>query len=99
MHHVVRALLWRGASPAPAHPDGRLSLLDAVGAHLMPGTPSSDGSIVHIALPDALEAGMARCWEAGGQVLSEPVTIPPGRFVHARDMDGNALGLFEPAAA
>jgi len=35
LHHVVCALLWRGVSPAPLHPDGRVSLLDAVeGGHV-----------------------------------------------------------------
>lgn len=35
LHHVVGLLLWRGVSPAPLHPDGRVSLLEAVaGAHV-----------------------------------------------------------------
>ena len=29
LHHVVAALLNRGVSPAPFHPDGRISLHDA----------------------------------------------------------------------
>ena len=36
--------------------------------------------------------------DAGGTVLPmPPVTIPPGRFVYATDLDGNSFGLFEPA--
>jgi len=35
LHHVVGALLVRGVSPAPVHPDGRVSLHDAVaGGHV-----------------------------------------------------------------
>ncbi len=51
------------------------------------------------ALSDSLEAGMARCFDAGGQVVSPIIEIPPGRFAYAKDLDGNSIGLFEPKAA
>ena len=69
------------------------------GAHLYPGTPAPDGgSTIHLALEDALEAGIERLKEAGGEVVSPVVTIPAGRFVYAKDLDGNSIGLFEAAA-
>lgn len=72
----------------------------AGGAHLYPGTPAPQGgSTIHIALPDALEAGVERVRMAGGEVVSPPIEIPDGRFVYARDPDGNSIGLFEPKAA
>ena len=70
------------------------------GGHLYPGKPSSDnsGPTVHIAVPGKLEDAVDRCWSAGGKVLGETITIPPGRFAYATDPDGNSIGLFEPAA-
>lgn len=72
---------------------------DNVGGHLYPGKPAADGNgpTLHIAVPDKLEAAAERLAGAGGTVLSEPITIPPGRFVYALDPDGNSLGLFEAA--
>ncbi|MEM9344850.1 MAG: VOC family protein [Pseudomonadota bacterium] len=74
---------------------------DMGGGHLYPGTPASDGNgpTVHITVPDKLEAAIDRCWSAGGKVVSEPITIPPGRFAYATDPDGNSIGLFEPTMA
>lgn len=71
--------------------------MKAGGAHLFEGTPSRDGHIVHIALNDKLEDAMARCTDAGGELVGEPVQIPDGRYICARDIDGNAIGLFEAA--
>ena len=74
-------------------------LINTAGAHLYPGKPAADGgNTIHLGLPDSLEAGMARCEEAGGQVVSPPIPIPAGRFVYAKDLDGNSIGLFEAAA-
>lgn len=73
-------------------------VMDTAGAHLYPGKPSADGPTVHIAVEGALEDGIARCKEAGGQVVSPPVEIPAGRFVYAIDSEGNSIGLFEAAA-
>lgn len=73
--------------------------MGAVGGHLYPGTPGGDGPTPHIAVPDSLEATMARCFEAGGRIEGEPVEIPVGRFVYARDTEGNSIGFFEMKAA
>ena len=72
---------------------------DVAGAHLYPGKPAGNGTgpTVHLAVPDKLEASMARCGKAGGTVLSDAIQIPPGRFAYALDLDGNSIGLFEPA--
>ena len=73
--------------------------METAGAHLYPGKPATDnGNTIHLGLPDTLEEGMARCTEAGGEIVSPPISIPPGRFVYAKDPDGNSIGLFEAAA-
>ena len=73
-------------------------LMNTAGAHLYPGTPAPDGgNTVHLGLPDDLDSGIARCKAAGGSVESPPITIPAGRFVYAKDLDGNSIGLFEAA--
>ncbi|WP_333714715.1 VOC family protein [Yoonia sp.] len=74
-------------------------VMNTAGAHLYPGKPAADGgNTIHLALPDALEAGMARCTAAGGEIVSPPITIPAGRFAYAKDLDGNSIGLFEAAS-
>jgi len=69
-----------------------------IGAHLFEGKPATRGTgpVLHLAIPDKLEAAIERCKTAGGTVTSPPVTVPPGRFAYALDPDGNRLGLFEP---
>jgi len=68
-----------------------------VSGHLYPGKPPARGTgpTVHIVVPDKLEAAMARVPEAGGEVVSPVIDIPPGRFAHCLDPDGNSIGLFE----
>ncbi|MEO1637855.1 MAG: VOC family protein [Pseudomonadota bacterium] len=74
-------------------------LENTAGAHLYPGKPAPDsGNTIHLGLEDSLEAGMARCTEAGGEVVSPPIPIPAGRFAYAKDLDGNSIGLFEASA-
>ncbi len=74
-------------------------LENTAGAHLYPGVPApNSGNTIHLGLPDTLEAGMARCTAAGGQVVSPPIAIPAGRFAYAKDLDGNSIGLFEASA-
>ena len=74
-------------------------LMNTAGANLYPGKPAADGgNTIHLALPDNLEAGIARCKEAGGEIVGDPIPLPTGRFVYARDLDGNSIGLYEAAA-
>lgn len=71
---------------------------NGIHGHLYPGKPASEGQgpTLHLALADTVEAGAARCIDAGGTVLGPVIEIPPGRFQYAQDPDGNSLGLFEP---
>ena len=68
-----------------------------VSGHLYPGTPAAAGSgpPIHRAAPDGLEATAARVRDAGGKVVSDPITIPSGSFFYATDPDGNSIGFFE----
>ena len=66
-----------------------------VSGHLYPGKPSSDGSTIHLVVPDSLAATRERVEAAGGKVESEAIEIPSGHFCYARDLDGNSIGLFE----
>lgn len=68
---------------------------DTVGANLCEGQTAT-GNIIHFAVPDTCEEAASRVAAAGGKVLSDPITIPPGRFVMALDPDGNQIGLFQP---
>ncbi|GGB63275.1 glyoxalase [Roseibium aquae] len=67
-----------------------------VSGHIYPGKPPARGSgpTIHLACPDGLEATMYRFIEAGGEIVSDPIGIPAGRFVYALDPDGNSIGLF-----
>jgi len=67
-----------------------------VSGHLYPGRPAPEGTgpTVHFAVPDGLEAAMERVRKAGGTVLSDPISIPSGRFAYCLDPDGNSIGLF-----
>lgn len=69
-----------------------------VAGHLYQGQPAPEGSgpTIHLAC-NGLDAALARVWEAGGKVVSDPISIPDGRFAYTRDPDGNSIGLFEPA--
>lgn len=64
--------------------------------HLYPGKPPAKGTgaTVHLAVPDTLEATMERLVTAGGEVVSDPIAIPVGRFAYCLDLDGNSIGLF-----
>ncbi|WP_299811944.1 VOC family protein [uncultured Roseibium sp.] len=66
--------------------------------HLYPGKPpeKGTGSTIHLACPDGLESTMERFARAGGEVISDPVAIPAGRFAYGIDPDGNSIGMFAP---
>lgn len=65
--------------------------------HLYPGKPPAKGTgpTVHLACPDTLEATMERFVKAGGEIVSDPIAIPAGRFAYGLDPDGNSVGLFQ----
>jgi uncharacterized protein len=67
-----------------------------VAGHLYPGKPAATGAgnTVHLASPNPLEAALERVKQNGGEVVSDIITIPPGRFAYCRDPDGNSIGLF-----
>ena len=50
---------------------------------------------MHLACPDTLEATMERFVKAGGEIVSDPIAIPAGRFAYGLDPDGNSVGLFQ----
>lgn len=86
-----------GPNPMANFTDDMMS----VAGHIYPGEPAAGGNgpTIHLVVPDTLEAAADRCWKAGGSVMGEPITIPPGRFQYATDPDGNSIGLFEMKAA
>ncbi|MEX0284066.1 MAG: VOC family protein [Paracoccaceae bacterium] len=67
-----------------------------VAGHLYPGKPAARGTgpTVHLAAPDTLEALASKVMEAGGKVVSPPVTIPAGQFIYTEDPDGNSVAFF-----
>lgn len=68
-----------------------------VAGHLYPGKPSAQsGSTIHLAVPQPLDAALERVREHGGKVVSDVISIPPGRFAYCEDPDGNSIGLFTP---
>ena len=70
-----------------------------VAGHLYPGKPTAKGAgpTIHLACPDKLEDAMGRVADAGGQVLSDVVSIPVSRFAYCLDTEGNSIGLFSLA--
>jgi len=67
-----------------------------VAGHLYPGKPAPEGGgpTVHMLVPDNLEDSLERVKQAGGQVVSDVISIPVGRFAYCLDPDGNSIGLF-----
>lgn len=70
-----------------------------VGGHLYEGKPAAggEGPTVHLGVDGSLEDALERVRTNGGAVLSEIISIPPGRFAYCRDPDGNSIGLFKAA--
>ena len=75
------------------HPNG-------IAGHVYGGKSAGDGTgpTVHLAAPGKLEDALDRVRSAGGKVVSDPIPMPFGRFAYICDLDGNSIGLFEPAA-
>lgn len=67
-----------------------------VAGHLYPGKSAGSGSgnTIHLAISDSLEDALGRVRDNGGEVLSDVITIPAGRFAYCLDPDGNSVGLF-----
>ena len=67
-----------------------------VSGHIYPGTPAKEGAgnTIHLGVTDKLEDAMARVDGVGGNVVSDIIPIPYGRFVYCLDPDGNSIGLF-----
>lgn len=67
-----------------------------VAGHLYPGKPAPKGTgpTIHLACPDTLEETMERFAENGGEILSDPIAIPAGRFAYGTDPDGNSISMF-----
>lgn len=65
--------------------------------HLYPGTPGKrgEGITAHVAVFSELDAAMERVKQAGGEVVSDVITIPAGSFFYAIDTEGNSLGVFK----
>ncbi|MBT9384022.1 VOC family protein [Pseudooceanicola sp. CBS1P-1] len=71
-----------------------------VGGDLVEGpVGNGTGNVIHLMVPDALEAALARAEAAGARIDGPVIEIPPGRYRMIRDPDGNRIGLFEPKAA
>ncbi len=67
-----------------------------VAGHLYPGKPAPKGTgpTIHLACPDTLEDTLDRVKQSGGQVVSDPIAIPDGRFAYCLDTEGNSIGVF-----
>jgi len=81
------------------NPTAMLPYPGGVGAagHLYPGTPAKrgEGITAHVAVFSELDVAMDRVREAGGEVVSDVITIPAGSFFYAIDTEGNSLGVFK----
>lgn len=66
----------------------------SIAGHLYPGKPAAKGTTIHLASPDKLEDALARVTDAGGEVVSDVIAIPAGRFAYCLDPDGNSIGVF-----
>ena len=82
-----------GPSPMAIFPTANPS---GAGGHLYEGKPSTGdcGPTIYLACPDKLEDALERVKDAGGQVVSDVITIPAGRFAYCLDPDGNSVSLF-----
>ena len=54
----------------------------------------STATVIHFASPGKLEDTLARVKSSGGDVMSDIVELPAGRFAYCLDPDGNSIGVF-----
>lgn len=82
-----------GPNPMAMLPD----VGDGSTGHIYPGKPAGGGSGItpHLAVTDPLGDVMKRVRDAGGEVVSEPISIPFGSFFYAIDTEGNSVGFFK----
>ena len=68
---------------------------NAVSGHLYEGKPAARGTghTIHLEVGNIDEA-LKRVGPAGGEVVSDIIPIPAGRFAYCLDPDGNSIGLF-----
>lgn len=55
---------------------------------------SASNTVVHLASPGKLEDTLARVKSSGGDVASDIVELPAGRFAYCLDPDGNRVGFY-----
>ena len=95
------AVLEEPLTPNDQGPNPMAMLPYAGGAgaagHIYPGKPAprGEGITAHLAVCDDLKTAMARVSKAGGEVVSDVITIPAGSFFYAIDTEGNSLGIFK----
>lgn len=66
------------------------------GGSIYEGKPATKGTghTVHLAVSGTVEEAMERVRQAGGQVVSDVIDLPDGRFAYCLDLDGNSFGVF-----
>lgn len=57
------------------------------------GTQNSE-MLIHLDAPTPLEEVLDRVKAAGGEITSDIMIIPKGRFAYCKDPDGNRIGFF-----
>lgn len=69
----------------------------SVSGHIYPGKPAArgEGPTIHFASPCSLADAMTRVWDSGGEVVSEVIEIPSGKFFYAVDTEGNSIGFYK----
>lgn len=72
-----------------------------IALHLYEGVPAGDGRgpTLHLAAEGWLEDALVRASSAGAEIVSDPISVPGGRFAYIKDPDGNSVSLFEASAA
>ena len=68
---------------------------DRISGHLYEGKPApkGTGNTIHLAV-DNIDEALNRVGPAGGEVVSDIIPIPTGRFAYCLDPDGNSIGLY-----
>lgn len=55
-------------------------------------------SVIHVMVAGSVESAVERTQQNGGSLEGDILTMPFGKIAYTRDIDGNRVGLFEPAA-